>query len=206
MPVDDDTAATVLRVAVADAMRQLTSSHRQVLNETILRDRTANQAAEALGIPVGTVKSRVYYALRVLRGGAGRTRACRDSSPAAHQPWTIEVPSTLMAMGASGLVAGPLTTEPSLMLNLLPWHGQLMVPPETVLTMQPWCVHTAVNALNDPACGCVITMFGPSMILPPPSGTSEVVARAVAAGALPVAALPPVAGAAARRRKWPRRR
>jgi len=66
VPVDDDTAATVLRVAVADAMRQLTSSHRQILNETILRDQTVNQAAEALGIPVGTAKSRVYYALRVL--------------------------------------------------------------------------------------------------------------------------------------------
>jgi RNA polymerase sigma factor (sigma-70 family) len=66
LPVDDDTAAIVLRVALASAMGQLTLSHRQVLNETILRDRTANQAAAALGIPVGTVKSRVYYALRVL--------------------------------------------------------------------------------------------------------------------------------------------
>jgi RNA polymerase sigma-70 factor (ECF subfamily) len=66
MAVEDDAAATVLRVAVADAMRQLTFSHRQILNETILRDRTVNQAAKALGIPVGTVKSRVYYALRVL--------------------------------------------------------------------------------------------------------------------------------------------
>jgi len=27
----------------------------------------ANEAAEILGIPVGTVKSRVYYALRALR-------------------------------------------------------------------------------------------------------------------------------------------
>ena len=41
--------------------------HRQVLNETILRDRTVNQAAEVLGVPVGTVKSRVYYALRALQ-------------------------------------------------------------------------------------------------------------------------------------------
>ena len=70
-----------------------------------------------------------------------------------------------------------MTTEPSLMLNLLPWHGQLMVPPETVLTMQPWCVHTAVNALNEPASGCVTTMFLPSMILPPPSGTCVSYAR-----------------------------
>ena len=66
LPVDDDTAATVLRVAIADAMRQLTSSHRQILNETILRDQTVNRAAEALGIPLGTAKSRVHYALRVL--------------------------------------------------------------------------------------------------------------------------------------------
>jgi RNA polymerase sigma-70 factor (ECF subfamily) len=65
-PVDDGTAAILLRVAVADAMRGLTSSHRQILSETILRDHTVNQAARALGIPVGTAKSRVYYALRVL--------------------------------------------------------------------------------------------------------------------------------------------
>ena len=65
-PVDDSTADTVLRVAVADAMRQLTSSHRQAISETILRDQTATQAAVVLGIPVGTVKSRVHYALRVL--------------------------------------------------------------------------------------------------------------------------------------------
>jgi RNA polymerase sigma-70 factor, ECF subfamily len=65
-PVDDSAGDTVLRVAVADAMRQLTSSHRQAINETILRDQTATQAAVALGIPVGTVKSRVHYALREL--------------------------------------------------------------------------------------------------------------------------------------------
>lgn len=65
-PVDDGAADTVLRVAVADALRQLTSSHRQAISETILRDQTATQAAVALGIPVGTVKSRVHYALRVL--------------------------------------------------------------------------------------------------------------------------------------------
>jgi RNA polymerase sigma-70 factor, ECF subfamily len=65
-PVDDGTAAIVLRVALTDAMGQLTTSHRQVLHETILRDQTASQAAQVLGIPVGTVKSRVHYALRVL--------------------------------------------------------------------------------------------------------------------------------------------
>jgi hypothetical protein len=32
----------------------------------------------------------------------------------------IEVPSSLMFTGASGEVAGPFTTEPLVMLNLLP--------------------------------------------------------------------------------------
>ena len=66
--VDDDTAAAELRVVIDAAMRQLTSSHRQALHETILRDRTVTQAASVLGIPVGTVKSRVHYALRALHG------------------------------------------------------------------------------------------------------------------------------------------
>lgn len=40
-----------------------------MLNETILRDRTVNQAAEVLGILVGTIKSRVYYAHLLVQGG-----------------------------------------------------------------------------------------------------------------------------------------
>jgi RNA polymerase sigma-70 factor (ECF subfamily) len=66
LPVDDETTATLLRVAVADAMRELSPAHRQVLRETILRDRTACQAAEVLGVPIGTVKSRLYHAQRAL--------------------------------------------------------------------------------------------------------------------------------------------
>lgn len=66
LPADDDTAAADRRLIVTEALLALSPLHRQVLNETILRDRTANQAAEVLGIPVGTVKSRVYYALRAL--------------------------------------------------------------------------------------------------------------------------------------------
>ncbi len=67
LPAEDHTAAIDRRLLVADALRALSPLHRQVLNETILRDRTVNQAAEVLGVPVGTVKSRVYYALRALQ-------------------------------------------------------------------------------------------------------------------------------------------
>jgi RNA polymerase sigma factor (sigma-70 family) len=67
-PVADDETENLLRkVLVMEALQALTAAHREVLNETILRDRTVNEAAEVLGIPVGTVKSRVYYALRALR-------------------------------------------------------------------------------------------------------------------------------------------
>lgn len=66
-PVPDWTDDLLRSVVVADALRELSPAHREVLNETILRDRTVNQAAELLGIPVGTVKSRVYYAIRALR-------------------------------------------------------------------------------------------------------------------------------------------
>jgi len=65
--VTDLTDDVLRSVIVGEALRALSQSHRQVLNETILSDRTVNQAAELLGIPVGTVKSRVYYALRALR-------------------------------------------------------------------------------------------------------------------------------------------
>lgn len=55
------------KAAVAEALRAIPAAHREILNETILRGRTVNEAAAVLGIPVGTVKSRVYYALRALR-------------------------------------------------------------------------------------------------------------------------------------------
>ena len=67
-PVADDETENLLRkVLVTEALQALSAAHRGVLNETILRDRTVNEAADVLGIPVGTVKSRVYYALKALR-------------------------------------------------------------------------------------------------------------------------------------------
>ena len=63
----DETEGVLRKMLVAEALQALSAAHREVLNETILRDRTVNEAAEVLGVPVGTVKSRVYYALKALR-------------------------------------------------------------------------------------------------------------------------------------------
>lgn len=65
--IDDQTDTLLRSVTVTDALQELSPVHREVLMETFLQDRTVNQAAVTLGVPVGTVKSRVYYALRALR-------------------------------------------------------------------------------------------------------------------------------------------
>ena len=63
---------------VRAALKSLSPRHREVLWEIYFEDRSVAEAAERLGIPVGTVKSRAYYALRSLKGalaerGLGQT-------------------------------------------------------------------------------------------------------------------------------------
>jgi RNA polymerase sigma-70 factor (ECF subfamily) len=64
---DDPVEAVLQTMLLTEAMRSLSPTHREVLVETLLWDRTTTQAAGVLGVPVGTVKSRVYYAVRALR-------------------------------------------------------------------------------------------------------------------------------------------
>lgn len=52
--------------AVARAFRSLRPAHREILTETVFRDRSVNEAAATLGVPVDVVKLRVYEALREL--------------------------------------------------------------------------------------------------------------------------------------------
>ncbi|WP_112470008.1 sigma-70 family RNA polymerase sigma factor [Streptomyces triticisoli] len=66
-PGEDGIEQALQSWAVADAVRTLSPDHRAVLLETYYRGRTMAEAARVLGIPVGTVKSRTYYALHALR-------------------------------------------------------------------------------------------------------------------------------------------
>jgi RNA polymerase sigma-70 factor (ECF subfamily) len=67
VPAEDELGRAVESWQVADALAGLSSEHRAVLVETYYRGRSVAEAAVALGIPPGTVKSRCYYALRALR-------------------------------------------------------------------------------------------------------------------------------------------
>jgi RNA polymerase sigma-70 factor (ECF subfamily) len=63
----DGTDTAVQSIMVAEALRRLSRDHRAVLLECYFRGCTAAQAAVRLGVPVGTVKSRLHYALHALR-------------------------------------------------------------------------------------------------------------------------------------------
>jgi RNA polymerase sigma-70 factor (ECF subfamily) len=64
----DHAEQVVNEMAVLGAMDKLSVEHREVLVEMYYRGRTVAEAAEALRIPPGTVKSRSYHALRALKG------------------------------------------------------------------------------------------------------------------------------------------
>jgi RNA polymerase sigma-70 factor (ECF subfamily) len=64
---DDDIDRMLVAWQVEEALRRLSDEHRTVLVETYYRARPYAAVAAELGVPVGTIKSRVYYALRQLR-------------------------------------------------------------------------------------------------------------------------------------------
>jgi RNA polymerase sigma-70 factor (ECF subfamily) len=66
-PHQPDEAERVVDSLVAvDALRTLSDEHRAVLELLYFNDLSVAQAAKALNIPPGTVKSRAHYALRAL--------------------------------------------------------------------------------------------------------------------------------------------
>ena len=62
-PLED----VLLTWQVEEGLRRIGEQHRRVLVETFFRGRPYAEVAIELGVPEGTVKSRVYYGLRALR-------------------------------------------------------------------------------------------------------------------------------------------
>ncbi|MGP3925278.1 sigma-70 family RNA polymerase sigma factor [Streptomyces sp. 8N616] len=63
----DSLDSLLTSLVVDDALQALSPMHREVIYETYFAGRTAPAAARRLGIPIGTVKSRLYYGMRALR-------------------------------------------------------------------------------------------------------------------------------------------
>ena len=68
-PGDLTAAAAIANVALRDAVAGLSRAHRDVLMGILVEHRAPTEVAERLGIPLGTVRSRLHYALRALRDG-----------------------------------------------------------------------------------------------------------------------------------------
>jgi RNA polymerase sigma-70 factor (ECF subfamily) len=63
----DHADGVVDSLVVGAALGRLSAEHREVLEQIYLLGATAGEAASTLGIPLGTVKSRSFHALRALR-------------------------------------------------------------------------------------------------------------------------------------------
>ena len=58
---------------VVEAMARLSPEHRQVVTAVHLQGRTYAELAEATGVGVATLRTRMYYGLRALRSALDET-------------------------------------------------------------------------------------------------------------------------------------
>lgn len=63
----DELDAALDACLVADALGAVSPAHREVIVEGFYRGRSTKEIAAMLGVPDGTVRSRMFYALRALR-------------------------------------------------------------------------------------------------------------------------------------------
>jgi len=65
--LDDEVEQILTAWQVEEALRMLSTEHQRALLEVHYKGRPYDEVARELGVPVGTVKSRVYYALKAMR-------------------------------------------------------------------------------------------------------------------------------------------
>ena len=63
----DHSDAVVNTLLILDALNQVSVEHREVLQQLYYQGRTVAETAQQLGVPLGTIKSRSYHALRAAR-------------------------------------------------------------------------------------------------------------------------------------------
>ncbi len=73
--VEDHSDAVITALEVRRALARLSPDHRAVLEHVYLNGFSTRETAEWLGIPEGTVFSRAFYALRLMRSELGAPRS-----------------------------------------------------------------------------------------------------------------------------------
>jgi RNA polymerase sigma-70 factor (ECF subfamily) len=63
----DDIERLMVQLTIRRGLMSLAQGQREVIYEVYYRGSSAREVAEALGIPEGTVKSRLFYGLRAMR-------------------------------------------------------------------------------------------------------------------------------------------
>jgi RNA polymerase sigma-70 factor (ECF subfamily) len=67
-PASDDTIErAMLGWQIESALQRLDSDHRMIVTELYFNGRSGREVAELFGLPEGTVRSRAFYALKMLR-------------------------------------------------------------------------------------------------------------------------------------------
>lgn len=64
---EDPTERVLLSMQIEEALGRIGSEHRKVIVEVCYRGRPYAEVAKELGVPVGTLRSRMYYGLKSLR-------------------------------------------------------------------------------------------------------------------------------------------
>ena len=64
---DDDVDRVLVAWQVEEALQKLSPEHRDALVEVHYKAKPYQDVARDFGVPVGTIKSRVYYALKAMR-------------------------------------------------------------------------------------------------------------------------------------------
>lgn len=75
---EDPTERVLTRMQVEEALARLSEDHRAVISEVYYRGRTYAELAQELDVPAGTLRSRMYYALKSLRLALEETESSSD--------------------------------------------------------------------------------------------------------------------------------
>ncbi len=65
--VEDDIDLRMSGWQIEEALRRISAEHRSAIVETYYRGRSAAEVSDELGIPVATVRTRLFYGLKALR-------------------------------------------------------------------------------------------------------------------------------------------